>query len=214
MTLTLLLADDHRLVRQGVGAILGTLPGLQVVGEAGDGPEAVRLAERLRPDVAVLDLRMPGLNGIEVTRELARCCPRTRVVILSMYADPGYAAEALRAGALAYVLKEAGIDDLARGIRAAAAGEEYLSPALPRDVVLTRLSRGDGADPYQALTLREREVLHLTAEGCSSGEVARRLHISPRTVETHRASLMRKLGVRNQKELIRYAVQHREPGGE
>jgi DNA-binding NarL/FixJ family response regulator len=215
-TLTLLLADDHRIVRQGLRAVLATQPGFRLVGEAADGHEAVRLAEELRPDVLVLDLRMPGLDGLEAVRRVVVRCPRTRVVMLSMYAEAGYVAEALRAGASAYVSKDAGVDELVRAIRAAAAGDVYLSAGLPREAVVARGRKADGGpfDPYRALTAREREVLRLTAAGCSGGEVARRLFISPRTVESHRANLMRKLGVRNQKELVRYAVRWEARAGE
>jgi DNA-binding NarL/FixJ family response regulator len=214
---TLLLADDHRVVRQGLRALLTALADVRLVGEAGDGLEAARLAERLRPDVLLADLRMPGLDGLEVARRVARSCPGTRVVILSMYADVGYVRAALRAGVAGYVLKESGLDELARAIRAAADGERYVSPSLRGEEAAARerQAEGEAADSYEALTEREREVLRLTAEGCSGGEVAERLFISPRTVESHRASLMRKLGVRNQKELIRYAVQReRRIGGE
>jgi DNA-binding NarL/FixJ family response regulator len=212
---TLLLADDHRVVRQGLRALLTSLADVRLVGEAADGLEAARLAERLRPDVLIADVRMPGLNGLGVARRVARSCPGTRVVILSMYADAGYVREAVRAGVAGYVLKESGLDELARAIRAAAAGERYVSQSL-RGQELTaghRHAEGEAADPYEALTDREREVLQLTAEGCSGGQVAERLSISPRTVETHRASLMRKLGVRNQKELVRYAVQRERGNG-
>jgi DNA-binding NarL/FixJ family response regulator len=210
MTLTLLLADDHQIVRQGLQALLGAQPDFQVVGEAADGPEAVRLTERLRPHVLVLDLTMPGLNGLAVAREVARRAPRTRVVILSMHSDSAYVLEALRAGALAYVLKDAGAEELIRGIREAAEGRHYLSPPFSPDALGQYLRKAEGApvDPYATLSAREREVLQLTVEGNSGVEIAGRLFISPRTVETHRANLMRKLGVRNQKELIRAALQH------
>jgi DNA-binding NarL/FixJ family response regulator len=213
---TLLLADDHRVVRQGLRALLTAVAGVRLVGEAGDGLEAVRLAERLCPDVLVSDLKMPGLDGLEVARRVARSCPGTRVVILSMYADAGYVRAALRAGVAGYVLKESGLDELARAICAAAAGERYVSTPLRGEdaAALGRPAEGQAADPYEALTDREREVLQLTAEGCSGRQVAERLFLSPRTVESHRASLMRKLGVRNQKELVRYAVRRdRRIGG-
>jgi two-component system, NarL family, response regulator NreC len=215
MALTVMLADDHRIVRQGLRALLAAEPGLELVGEAGDGPEAVRLAERLRPDVLVLDLMLPGLGGLDVARELAQRSPRTRVVVLSMHADLGYVWEAVRAGALGYVLKEAGAAELVRAVRAVAAGQRYLGAPLTEEALAAyaaRAGEGGGDDPYAGLTFREREVLQLTAEGLSGTEVAARLFISPRTVESHRASLMRKLGVRNQKELVRYAVGHAVAG--
>jgi two-component system, NarL family, response regulator NreC len=209
MTWTLLLADDHQIVRQGLRALLAAETDLRLVGEAAEGLEAVRLAERLRPNVLVLDLMMPGLNGLDVTRHLARRVPETRVVILSMHAHEAYVLEALLAGASAYVLKESSSDELVKAIRAVTAGRRYLSPPLSEEA-LGAYSRRTGSlppDPYHTLTAREREVLQLTAEGHSGADIAERLFISPRTVETHRANLMRKLKVRNQKELIRYALQ-------
>jgi DNA-binding NarL/FixJ family response regulator len=208
MNLTLVLADDHRIVRQGLRALLATEPEFGLVGEAADGLEAVRLVERLRPDVLVLDLMMPGLDGLEVARRVARQSPRTRTVILSMYANEAYVVEALRAGAVAYVLKESGAEELMQAVRAAAAGGRFLSPTISEHALRAYAQEAGGgpADPYDALTAREREVLQLTAEGHSGGAIAGRLFISPRTVESHRSNLMRKLGVRNQKELVRYAV--------
>ena len=207
--LTLLLADDHQIVRQGLRAILQAVPDFRLVDEAADGPEAVRLAERLQPDVLVLDLMLPGLNGLEVTRHVTRRLPRTRVVILSMHSNAAYVVEALQAGAVGYVLKEAGADDLVKAIRQAVVGQRYLSPGIPEAdlIAYTQMTEGATLDPYKTLTLREREVLQLTVEGHSAAEIARRLFISRRTVESHRANLMRKLCVRNQKELTRYAVQ-------
>jgi len=203
-----MLADDHAIVRQGLQAVLKTQPDIQVVGEAADGPEAVRVAERLRPDVLLLDLMMPGLNGLDVAKQLARRLPRTRIVVLSMHADIAYALAAMRAGASAYVVKEAGVDELVRAIRAVAEGRRYFSPPHSEQAVENYAGRMEETpvDPYHTLTFREREVLQLTAEGHSSSEIGERLFISPRTVESHRANLMRKLTVRNQKELIRYAV--------
>jgi DNA-binding NarL/FixJ family response regulator len=208
MGLTLLLADDHLIVRQGLQAVLKSQSDFQLVGEAADGPETVRLAERLRPDVLVLDLTMPGLNGLDVAKHISRRLPRTRIVVLSMHADLPYALAAVRAGASAYVLKEAGVDELVRAVRAVAAGRRYFS--LPLSEADLEAYAGRTAetppDPYHTLTFREREVLQLTADGHSSAEIGERLFISPRTVESHRANLMRKLAVRNQKELIRYAL--------
>ena len=211
MTLRLVLADDHQIVRQGLEAILRAETDLRPVGEAATGPEAVDLAERLRPDVLVLDLMMPGRTGLEVVGEVVRRSPQTRVVVLSMHSNEAYVVAALRAGASGYVLKDSGSEELVRAIRAAAAGQRYLGSPL-RASALEAYVRQEGGSPlggYHDLTPREREVLRLTAEGRSGGEIAKQLFISPRTVESHRASLMRKLGVRNQKELIRYAVERR-----
>ena len=209
MALTLFLADDHQIVRQGLRAILKAVPDFQLVGEAADGSETVRQVERLHPDVLVLDLRIPNLNGLEVTRRVTRRSPRTRVVILSMYSNEAYVLEALRAGASAYVLKESGAEELVKAIRAVTAGKRYFSPPITEPALGAYLQKTEETklDPLDTLTTREREVLQMTAEGHSGMEISKRLHISPRTVESHRANLMRKLGVRNQKELIRYGVQ-------
>src|SRR5262249_25516165 len=154
----------------------------------------------------VLDLMMSGLNGLDVTRHVTRRVPHTKVVILSMHSNEGYVCEALRAGAMGYVLKEAGADELARAIREVTAGRRYLTPPLSEHSLgaYRQKAAGTSVEPHHKLTLREREVLQLTAEGLSGGEISDRLYISPRTVESHRANLMKKLGVRNQKELIRY----------
>lgn len=209
MSLTLFLADDHQIVRQGLKALLATIPDLRLVGEAANGLQAVRQVERLQPDVLVLDLMMPDLNGLEVARQVAKKSPRTRVVILSMFDDAAYVVEALRAGVAAYVLKEFSAEELVKAIRAVIDGQRYLSPKIAEHAAgaYARKTGAVSVDPYDQLTAREREVLQLTAEGHSGTEVAGRLHISARTVESHRANLMRKLGVRNQKELIRYAVE-------
>jgi len=178
---TIVLADDHHVVRQGLRSLLEAESDFSVVGEAGDGLEATQLVERLQPDVLVLDLMMPSLNGLEVTRQVSQRSPRTHVVILSMHPNEAYVLEALRAGAAAYVLKES--------------IEVYMQKA-----------ESAALDPYETLTAREREVLHLVAEGHTNAEIADRLFISRRTVETHRANLMRKLGLRTQTDLISYAL--------
>jgi DNA-binding NarL/FixJ family response regulator len=211
MPLTIFLADDHQIFRQGLQALLKTVPDFTVVGEAADGLETVRRVERLQPQVLVLDLMLPGLNGLEAARQVARRAPHTRIVILSMHANVAYVHEALRAGALAYVLKDAGLEELVNGIRAAALGRRYFSPPISEQALNAYRSRAEAnfLDPYDTLTTREREVLQLTAEGLSGNAIAERLFISPRTVESHRANLMRKLGMHNQKELVRYAVERK-----
>jgi DNA-binding NarL/FixJ family response regulator len=203
---TLLVADDHPIVRQGLIALLKSERGFAVVGEAADGPGTIRLAEQLQPDVLVLDLMMPTLNGLEVARRMARRSPRTRIVVLSMHSHETYVAEALLAGATAYVVKDAGAQELLAAVWAAVEGRRYLSPSISGPALAAHLARG-AADPFESLTEREREVLHLTAEGLSGAQVGQRLHISPRTVETHRANVMRKLGLTNQRELVRYALE-------
>jgi two-component system, NarL family, response regulator NreC len=209
MKLRLLLADDHQIVRQGLRAVLAQEADFEIVGEAADGPSALRLVERLKPDVLVLDLMLPGLGGLEVARRVAQRRPATRIVILTMHADVAYVAEAFRAGAIGYVLKEEGATELTRAIHEGSAGRRYMSPSIPQEGLQAYEKRAaDGPpNPLNALTLREREVLQMTADGLSGGEIAERLFISPRTVETHRANLMRKLGVRNQKEVVRFAME-------
>jgi two-component system response regulator NreC len=204
----IVLADDHHVVRQGLRSLLEAEPGFSVIGETGDGLEVTQLVERLRPDVLVLDLMMPGLNGLEVTRQVSQRSPRTHVVILSMHANEAYVLEALRAGAVAYVLKESTSAELVRAVREAVAGRRYLSPPLSERAIEAYMQKAESAtlDPYETLTAREREVLHLVAEGHTNAEIADRLFISRRTVETHRANLMRKLSLRTQTDLISYAL--------
>lgn len=205
---TIVLADDHQLVRQGLRALLEVESDLRVIGEAGDGLEVVRLVERLNPNVLILDLMMPGINGLEVTRQLKKSAFQTGIVILSMYADEAYVLEALGNGASAYVLKDSDASDLVHAVREVAAGRRYLSPPLSDRAieVYQETARATVIDRYETLTTREREVLHLSAEGCTSGEIALRLGISARTAETHRTHLMSKLGLHTQVELIRYAL--------
>jgi DNA-binding NarL/FixJ family response regulator len=202
------LADDHRVVREGLRKILEAEPNLEVIGEAGDGLEVVALVERVRPDVLVVDVRMPGLSGLEVTRQVRDRSPETQVVVLSMYADEAYVLEALRNGALGYVLKESTGSDLVQAVRDAMSGRYYLSPPLSDRAIefYIRMREPAGAGGYERLTPREREVLHLAVQGLMRGEIASRLSISPRTVETHRANLKRKLGLSSQVDLIRYAL--------
>ena len=207
--LRVILVDDHELVRQGVRALLQPEADIEVVGQAGDGLAALELVERLRPDVVVADLMLPGLGGLELTRQIIRRSPRTRVVVLSMHAAEPFVLEALDHGASAYVLKDAGIAELLRAIREAARGRRYLSPPLSDKAVsayLRRTDRDAPLDPYEGLTPRERQVLHLAAEGLANAAVAKRLGISARTAETHRARLLHKLALRNQTDLVRWAI--------
>jgi two-component system, NarL family, response regulator NreC len=204
---TILLADDHTMVRQGLRALLEEESGFTVVGEAKDGPETIALTESLRPDVLVVDLMMPGVGGLEVMRQVGRKVPSVRFVVLSMYANEAYVVEALRSGAMGYVLKDTGAEELVRAIRHVAQGGRYLSPPLSEKSLEAYLERVRGGGAEEALTPREREVLQLCAEGRSNAEIAERLFISPRTAETHRANLMRKLGLHSQAELIHYAFQ-------
>jgi DNA-binding NarL/FixJ family response regulator len=206
----ILLADDHHVVREGFRALLTTESDFRIVGETGDGIEAVRLAEQRKPHVVVVDLMMPSLNGMEVTRQITRRVPHTRVVLLSMHANEAYVLEALRNGASAYVLKDASSVELIRAVREAMAGRRYLSPPLSQmaiDAYVRKAEKTETLDLYETLTNREREVLQQGAEGRTTAEIAARLCISPRTVETHRANVMHKLGLRSQTDLIRYALQ-------
>ncbi len=205
----IVLADDHHIVREGLRNLLQAQPDLKIIGEAEDGLEILPLIEHLQPDVLVLDIMMPGLNGLEVTRRVKRSFPKTAVVILSMHANEGYVVEALCGGAAGYVLKQATSTELANAIREVAAGRRYLSPPLSDRLIDAYLRKADveDLDVYNTLTMREREVLQLAAEGHANNEIAVRLFISPRTVEKHRANLMSKLGVKNHKELVRYALQ-------
>ena len=207
--LRILLGDDHTLVRHGVRKILEAQPGWRVVAEAGDGRDAVRAAIELEPDVAVLDIGMPLLNGIEAARQIARRAASVNVLILSMHADEAYVTQALEAGARGYLLKDSADTDLLRAVADVAAGRSFLSPAVARVMVDDYVRRLNGrriTDRYQTLSEREREVFQLVAEGHSNKEIAEILSISPTTVETHRAHILQKLDLHNTAELVLYAV--------
>jgi two-component system, NarL family, response regulator NreC len=208
MPISIVLADDHPVVRRGLRALLGSEPGLVIVGEAGDGLEAVRIVERLRPDVLLLDLMMPGLGGLEVLRVVRRRAPATRVAVLSMHNTPAFVAAALLNGATGYLLKGCDEGDLIRAVREVAAGRRALSPTVTDRAIDAYIEQARAApiDPHDTLSTRERQVLQLVAEGNTGGEIAARLHISPRTVENHRANLMRKLALKNHSDLVRYAL--------
>jgi two-component system response regulator NreC len=211
MSVSIVLADDHPVVRRGMRTLLESEADFSIVGEAGDGLETVRLVERLEPNVLVLDLMMPGLSGLEVLRIARQRSPQTRIVVLSMYSDNGFIAEALRNGATGYVLKGCTEENVVRAVRDAAAGRRYLSPPVSEIAIDAYIKQAQAGpfDPHETLTAREREVLQSAAEGKTCAEIAARLHISQRTVENHRASLMRKLGLQNQTELVRYALRRR-----
>lgn len=210
MSITILLADDHTILRQGLAALLEAEPGFHILGEASTGLEALQKAQSLDPDVLVLDLALPDINGLEITRQVRHSNPRTRIVILSMHAKEAYVLEALNSGASAYVLKGSDARELTQAIHQATRGIRYLSPPLSEQSLEAYIqqTRGQEFDPYETLTNRERQILHLAAGGCSNNEIARRLTISPRTVEQHRAKVMTKLDLHNQSELVRFAIQH------
>ena len=208
MSIRILLVEDHTMVRQTLRRFLEGQKDFQLVGETGDGIEVLELAEKHRPHVVVLDLMLPGLHGVEVIRRLRQRCPRTQTLVLSMHLDHEYVAKALAHGALGYVVKQASVDHLLTGVREVAAGRRYLSPPLSMEDVELLMNRGpDGSlDPYDTLTKREKEVLQLVAEGNTNAAVAARLGIGERTVETHRAHIMNKLGLNNHADLVRFAI--------
>ncbi|WP_447602974.1 response regulator [Nitrospira sp. Nam80] len=208
MSIKILLADDHPLVRQGVRTILQAEGDISIAGETGDGLEVVPLTESLRPDIILLDLMIPSISGLEVTRQITKRIPRVKVIVLSMYSTEAYVLEALRNGAAGYVLKSASMDELIKAVREVTAGRHYLSPPLSETIIEAYVKKTDSSaiDPYETLTSREREVLHLVVSGHSTINVAAKLFISPRTVETHRSNLMRKLSLNSQTDLVLYAV--------
>ncbi|MCE6999082.1 response regulator transcription factor [Saccharothrix sp. S26] len=204
----ILLADDHALVRRGVRLILDNEPDLNVVAEAGDGAEAVAKARAERPDLAILDIAMPRLTGLQAARELSRLQPDLRILMLTMYDNEQYFFEALKAGASGYVLKSVADRDLVEACRAAMRGEPFLYPGAVTSLIrnyLDRVREGDGI-PARAITDREEEILKLVAEGHSSKEIADLLFISAKTVERHRANLLQKIGLKDRLELTRYAI--------
>lgn len=209
MSIRILLADDHQVVREGFRALLEKEPSMEVVAEAGDGRTAIRLARELLPDVVVMDINMPDLNGIESTRQIAREIPQVKVVALSIHSDRRFVVEMLRAGARGYLLKECAFDELARAIRAVTAGETYLSARITQVVVdeyVKRPLKSDETSAAAVLTNREREVLQLLAEGGSTKQIALRLHLSVKTIEACRRQIMNKLDLHSIAELTKYAI--------
>jgi DNA-binding NarL/FixJ family response regulator len=204
----IVLADDHALVRQGIRSLLSSIADFEVVGEAADGREALRLMRALAPDVALLDISMPELNGLDAAARALREQPRLKVIVLSMHAAELFVIEALRAGVSGYLLKHADLSELERAIRAVARGERYLAPAVSGPVIERLLRTGDDEQDGKgdALSPRQREVLQLIAEGKSTREIAERLNLSPKTVETHRAQLMQRLAIFDIAGLTRYAL--------
>ncbi len=208
MKIRILLADDHRLMSTGLRSLLGKEPDMAVVGEAYDGRMAVRLAEELAPHVVVLDVTMPDLNGIEAARQILKRTPATKVLALSMHCDHRYVSEMLLAGASGYLVKDCALEELAQAIRVVHDGQRYLSPKVTSAVVDEYVRRlgGDRPKAMSVLTNREREVLQLLAEGRTTKQIARRLHVSPKTIETHRRQLMQKLDLHSVAELTKFAV--------
>lgn len=210
--LRVLIVDDHTIVRQGLRKLLESEGDIEIVGEAADGREAVAKAADLTPSVVLLDISMPGLNGLEAIRQIMKRSPKTRVLVLSMHKNEAYVLQALRNGASGYVLKESASEEIVTALRALGRGESYLSPSISRVVIddYLRINSGGeqaGRSLYESLTAREREIFQLLAEGLKNHEVAERLHVSVKTVETHRAHVMEKLGLNNIAELVKYAIE-------
>ena len=207
MSVTILVVDDHPIVRQGLRRLLEAESEFRVVGEAEDGIEALQLIERLKPDILVLDMMMPSLNGLEVLRRIKNISPTTCTIILSMQSADAYVFESLKNGAAGYVLKETGPSELVNAVREVIQGNRYLSAKLSERLQASGQTIVDTpSDAYETLTAREREILQMTVEGGTSQEIGEKLMISPRTVEVHRSNLMNKLGLHNQTELIRFAI--------
>lgn len=204
----IILADDHTLVRAGIRSLLGKMPGVEVVGEAGDGREALALLEALQPDILLIDIAMPGLNGLETAARVADEFPRIKLIILSMHANEEYVVQALRAGALGYLLKDSAAIELELAIEAVGRGETYLSPPISHAVIDGYLDRvsASGATGAHSLTPRQLEILKHLAEGQSAKEIAFALNLSVKTVETHRAQLMERLGIHDVPGLVKYAM--------
>ncbi len=203
-----LLADDHVLVRSGIRVLVNALDGFVVVGEADDGREALALVDRLRPDIVLMDISMPGLNGLEAASRAAKEFPDVRVIILSMHANEEYVLQALRAGAAGYLLKDAGPGELDLALKAVAGGGTYLAPSISKHLVAdyVRRTSGDAPAPLEHLTSRQREVLQLIAEGHTTKEIAGKLNLSVKTAETHRTQLMQRLDIHDVAGLVLYAV--------
>jgi len=201
-------ADDHTILRQGIKALLDNQEGIEVVGEAKDGREAIKTIEELLPDVILMDIAMPGLNGLEATRRIKKKFPKTKVVVLTMHANEEYIFQILNAGADGYLVKETAFQDLISAINAVHKGEAFMSPSISKKVMTDYIQRAQGEEKvgFDTLTTREREILQLVAEGNSNKKIAEALFISPKTVETHRAHIMDKLNIHDRAGLIKYAI--------
>jgi len=208
MPVTILLADDHAVVRDGLRALIEDGNDLKVVGVAGNGREAVSEAQRLHPDIVIMDIAMPELDGVEATRRIVEKCPDTRVLMLSMYLSAEHIYRALQAGAQGYVLKESAGDEVVEAIRAVRAGKRYLSHRITETVIDDYLREGASLSPLDSLSLRERDVLQLVVEGKTNVAIAQALSLSPKTVETYRARIMKKLKVHDTVELVKFAMRH------
>ena len=206
MTVRILLAEDHLLVRAGIRALLGSLPGMEVVGEVTSGAEVMAAIESLAPDVVLMDLSMPGMNGLEATRRLSDECPDVRVIILSMHASEDYVARALKAGAQGYLTKASAAQELERALSAVMSGEQYIDSHISRAALETYMRRMEEGHEADVLTARQREILQMIAESLGTKEIAYRLGVSTKTVETHRKLLMDRLNIHDVAGLVRYAI--------
>jgi DNA-binding NarL/FixJ family response regulator len=204
---TAIIADDHEIVRRGLRGILEGEGGCRVIAEASDGLTAAQLAEKHKPTLLILDLNMPRLHGMEVLRQVRSSSPHTRVIVLSMHNDEPYVIEALRSGAAAYILKGSESQEILQALKEVLAGRRFLSATLSEWAINALVAKpADDSDPLQSLTQRERMVVQLAAEGHTNAEIAEKLFISPRTAETHRTNLLRKLGLQTQTDLVRFAI--------
>ncbi len=211
MSIKVFLADDHRIVREGFRLLLETQPDIIVIGEAVNGREAVRQVVKLSPDICLMDIAMPELNGVEATRQISRECPTVRVIILSMYSTSQHIFGALQAGARGYILKESAGDDLIKAVRAVHGGQIFLCSEISETVAgdyVRHREIAEGQGPLASLSAREREILQLLVEGKSNVKIAERLFLSPKTVETYRSHLMQKLGLSDLPALVKFAIQH------
>ena len=209
MTIHILLADDHTILRAGLKMMLNAQPDMEVVGEAQDGKHAIYEAQRLEPDIVLMDITMPDMNGIEATRQIKKLLPEVKILMLTMHENDEYVFQALRAGASGYMLKEAADTDLISALRVVESGQFYRSPVAQSVMVgdyLLRVRTGEEKDSYSSLTEREREILKLVAEGYTNNQIAERLVISPKTVDTHRTHIMDKLSLHSRAELVKYAM--------
>ena len=209
MKIRILLADDHTILRAGLKMMLNAQPDMEIVGEAQDGRQSMQEAQRLQPDIILMDITMPDMNGIEATKQIKKLLPEIKILILTMHEHDEYIFQALRAGASGYMLKEAADTELISAIHIIQSGQFYLSPTAQSVMVgdyLQRLRTGEDKDSYSSLTEREREILKLVAEGYTNNQIAERLVISPKTVDTHRTHIMDKLNLHSRAELVKYAM--------
>jgi DNA-binding NarL/FixJ family response regulator len=208
MSITILIVDDHEVVRQGLRALLSDAPEFQVVAEAADGEDALRQASHFSPDIAIVDLSLPGMTGLSLVSTITAQSPTMRVVVLSMHSDEAYVAESFRLGASGYIVKGAPSAEILRGLHVVADGQNYVSEGIPSRLILNSDGLGKAQNPYSRLTAREIEVLNLVAEGLTSKAIGERLGIASRTVESHRAHISRKLDLKSSQDLLAYAMRH------